>query len=240
MTFSNNLLQVLNFIATIFPVLLLSFTFKGFFQALIAKLMGDSTAQDEGFLTVNPLVHVDIPGLLVVMFVLFVLGGIIGERLPLSILLIIVIALGIRWIIPVPVNDSNFKYHRLGGIVTAFSGSFGNFILGFLATLAVKFIFTLGLPRYILITLLDICKLLIKVSLFFGVLNLIPLPPFDGGKALHYLVSEQYQYIVAWLEQHALYVLLVLFFAPGISTLFFQTISIIQIIIEQLFFVIVF
>lgn len=240
MTLSSNMLQILNLIATLFPVFLLVFTFKGFFQALVAKLMGDSTAQDEGFLTFNPLAHVDIAGLTIVLVVFFLLGGLLGEKIPRSILFIMLIALGVRWTIPVPLNDSNFKNYRLGGILTALSGSLGNFILAFCATVTIKIIFSVGFPRYALVTLLEIFKSVMSVAIFFGLLDLIPLPPFDGGRVLHYALPDSQQHIVAWLEQYALYILLILFFAPGISTIFLQGIALLGGLIEQLFFIIVF
>lgn len=240
MTTSNNLMQVLNLIATLFPVFLLVFTFKGFFQALVAKLMGDSTAEDEGFLTLNPLAHVDIAGLSIVLIVFFLLGALLGEKIPRGILFIMLITLGVRWTIPVPINDSNFKKYRLGGILTALSGSLGNFVLAFCATLAIKVVFACGLPRYALVSLLEILKSLMSVAIFFGLLDLIPLPPFDGGRILHYVLPYSQQHIVAWLEQYALYILLILFFAPGVSTLFLNGIATLGSLIERLFFVIVF
>lgn len=240
MTLSSNMLQMLNLIATLFPVFLLVFTFKGFFQALVAKLMGDSTAQDEGFLTFNPLAHVDIAGLTIVLVVFFLLGGLLGEKIPRGILFIMLIALGVRWTIPVPINDNNFKNYRLGGILTALSGSLGNFILAFCATIAIRFIFAAGFPRYVLISLLEICKSLMSVAIFFGLLDLVPLPPFDGGRILHYALPDSQQHIVAWLEQYALFILLILFFAPGISTIFLEGIAMLGALIERFFFVLVF
>lgn len=240
MTLSTNMLQMINLIATLFPVFLLVFTFMGFFQALIATWMGDSTPKNEGFLTLNPLAHVDIAGLTIVLVVFFLLGGLLGERIPRGILFIILIALGIRWTIPVIINDANFKNYRIGGILTALAASAGNFILAFLATLLIRIIFAAGLPRYALVSLLEIFKAVMSVSIFLGILNLIPLPPFNGGRILHYALPYSQQYIVDWLEQYALFILLILLFAPGISTIFLEGIALLGASVERLFFVIVF
>ena len=50
-------LSLLSDIAILFPVFILVFTFRGFFKALVAKLMGDDTPRQEGFLTLNPIAH---------------------------------------------------------------------------------------------------------------------------------------------------------------------------------------
>lgn len=230
------LFSVLNNIAIIFPVFLIIFTWRGFFQALIAKLMGDDTAQQDGFLTLNPLVHVDLFGILAMIGIFFVLGGLFSSVLPWSVLLIIILVLGVRWTIPVPIDESKFKNYRLGGICTALSGSTANFVLAFFGVALLKVFLSQTLPGYALKTVTQIFGTLIDISLYFGVLGLIPIPPFYGGKVLHYLLPHNAQYIVEWLEEHSLFIFLVLFLAPGVSDIFFGTIFNITFFIKSLMF----
>jgi len=222
---SNRILSLLSDVALLFPVFLLVFTFKGFFQALSAKLMGDDTAQQDGFLTLNPLAHIDIFGLTTTILVFFFVGGLLGDSLPRAILFILLITFGARWTVPVTIDDRNFKHYKLGGIITALSGSFGNFVLAAVAIACMKILLAFSLPKYAASTLFELLRTLIDLSIIFGVLDLIPLPPFDGGRVLRYALPESKQHIVAWLEEYSLFIVLVVFFLPGVSDLFFGCIS---------------
>ncbi len=223
--FSTRVFALINQIAIWFPVFLIIFTFKGFFQALVAKLMGDDTAEKDGFLTLNPLAHIDLLGLFIVLFGYFVINLIFADPLPSNFFFIILVTFGARMIIPVPIDERNFKNFTWGGIVTSLSGSIGNFILALITAILLKCLFFLSLPNYALISLVGIFATMLDIAIIFGLLNLIPLAPFDGGKILHYIVPQSYQYVVSWLEEYSLFIFLVIFFAPGISDVFFAMLS---------------
>lgn len=229
-------LSILNDIAILFPVFLIIFTWRGFFKALVAKMMGDDTAERDGFLTLNPLAHIDLFGILTVIGVFFVLGGLFSSLIPRAVLLIILIMLGVRWTISVPIDDSKFKNYRLGGICTTLAGPVSNMLLAFFATGLLKLVLSQDFAPYIVISLKQIFGTLIDVSLFFGVLNLVPLPPFDGGRMLHYALPNSAQYIITWLEEHSLFIFLILFLAPGVSDLFFGSIYTVTFLIKKMMF----
>lgn len=237
---SQKFLAVLNEIAILFPVFLLIFTWRGFFQALVARLMGDDTAQRDGFLTLNPLAHVDLMGMMIIIGVYFVIGGLFFTLIPRALLLMFLVMLGVRWTNQIPIDERLFKHYRLGGTLTSIAGSLGNFILAFFATGCLKLVLRDTLPPYAIVTFVEIFKTVIDISLFFGVLDLIPLPPFDGGRALRYLLPRSSQPIVDRLEEYSLYIFLILFFAPGISDLFFGGIFWTVMNIKQLMFVVFF
>jgi Zn-dependent protease len=226
-------LAVLNVIAILFPVFLIIFTFRGFIQATIARLMGDTTAQRNGFLTLNPLAHIDIFGLSFVLLVFFVLGGLLYGTIPQTLLFILIIILGVRWTIPIPIDDQQFKNYRLGGILTSLSGPLSNFFIAFIAIGLLKVVFLMQFPTNITLSLLSIFNTLVYMSLFFGVLDLIPLPPFDGGRLLRYALPYSKQHIIQWLEQYSLIIFLFLFLVPGISDIFLGTIVYVSMMIKN-------
>lgn len=232
---SSRILALLNQVAILFPVFLVIFTFKGFIQALTAKLMGDKTAEHDGFLTLNPLAHIDLIGLSIVLFGYFIIGIIFTEPLPRNIFFIILVTFGARMIIPVTIDDRNFKRFRLGGIVTSLSGSLGNFVLAIVSILLLKALFFLPLPNYIVLSIMGILTTTMDIALLFGVINLIPIPPFDGGRLLRYILPQSQQHIVAWLEEYSLFIFLILFFAPFVNDAFFAMLSGICIAFKQLF-----
>ena len=228
--FSQNIMSLLTDLTVLFPAFLLVFTFRGFAKALVARLMGDDTAQKNGFLTLNPLVHVDLLGLVIVLFVLFFLGGLFGETLPRAFLFILLILIGARWTIPVPINENNFKKQGLGVALTSIAGALGNFFLALLFFYFVTYFPFKFFPKYVFVSLIEICSSIIEMSIFFGVLDLIPLPPFDGGRLLQFILPSN---IITWLENYSMYVLLALFFLPGLSHLFFGFIYMLTIFIKQ-------
>jgi len=237
---TQHLLSVMNDIAILLPVFLIVFTWRGFIQAAMARLMGDRTAKDSGFLTLNPIAHIDVFGLLIIMAVFFFLGGLFHDVLPRSALFILLIILGVRWTHPVPIEDSQFTSYRLGGIVTALSGPIANIILAFMATGVLRLVLWDALSLNVIMIFVDILKVLIDISLFFALLDLVPLPPFDGGRLLRYALPDSKQYIVEWLEDYSLYILFFLFFMPGISDVFLGTLSMVALTIKKLMFAIFF
>lgn len=232
----NNTLSLLNDIFILFFVFLTLFSFKGFVQALIAKLMGDETGKNSGFLSLNPLAHIDIFGLVTVLFVYFVIASLFSESIPRGILFIILVAFGAHMIRPVPIEENNFRHHKLGGVLTALAGPIANFVLAMLAILGLRLFISAQPPQYMFLSIFGVLHSIISISVIFGVIDLIPIPPFDGGKALRYILPSSLQGGLDWLEEYSFIILIVLFFAPVISDGFFGFISAISQIIKQLMF----
>lgn len=232
----SQLLAALSEVVILLPVFLLLFTWRGFMQALFAKLMGDSTPEEDGFLTLNPVAHIDLVGLLTILGVFFVITGFFSGAIPRTVLLMMLVIMGVRWTHPVHVDETRFKNYRLGGIVTSLAGPLSNFFLAFVSVGLLKLLFQFNIAQYALISLIDIFKTLISIAIFFGVIDLIPLPPFDGGKILRYLLPYNMQHIVQWLEEYSFFIILVLFFAPGVSDIFFGSLHVVSAIIKSVFF----
>ncbi len=233
-------LAALSEVAILLPVFLLLFTWRGFTQALFAKWMGDTTPEEDGFLTLNPLAHVDLVGLLTILGAFFVIAGFLPGAIPRAVLLMMLVMMGVRWTYPVYVNEARLHNYRVGGIITTLAGPMGNFFLGFLAVGVIKLLLQCNLPQSTLLSLIEIFKTLLEIALFFGVIDLIPLPPFDGGKLLRFLLPYNQQFIVQKLEEYSLYIMLFLFFMPGVSDVFFRLIAGVAFAIKQLFFSIFF
>src|SRR3990172_200424 len=135
-----HILVVLRDVAIIFPVFLIIFTWRGFIQACVAKIAGDKTAQEDGFLTLNPLAHINLYGFSIIMLAFFFLGGLLSNAIPRPILLMMLIMFGARWTMPIPINERRFKNYRMGGLLTSLSGPLANFLLAFFAIATMKII----------------------------------------------------------------------------------------------------
>ena len=208
-------------VAILFPAFLAVFTFRGFARAMVAKWMGDRTAVDSGFATLNPLAHVDVTGLSIILLVVFVLGALLGGQIPRSMLLILLIFMGVRWAYTVPFEASNFRNHKWGAVMTILASPLGCFALSFLFLYVQKYLPLAHLSGEITTSLLSIVEAGTDLAIYFGVLELLPIPPFDGGQLLRVLLPYSKQGIVSWLEEHSLYIMLGLFFVPVVSDFFF-------------------
>lgn len=128
-------------------------------HAWVANELGDPTARYQGRLSLNPLVHLDPMGTLMMLFSLFY-------------------GFGIGWGKPVPVNPWNLRRGRVDQGMVALAGPASNLVLA--ALLAVPF--RLGWLGAGLIGSFWLTLLSVNVSL--ALFNLLPVPPLDGASVL--------------------------------------------------------
>lgn len=147
--------------ALLVATLVLSLTCHEYGHAWMAKRLGDDTAERAGRLTLNPLPHIDLVGLLMVVLV------------------------GIGYAKPVPTDPRNFRSPRAELWVAA-AGPAMNVLLavvvsngfGLLAAADVGFVANEGVQRLV--------ALLVMINLLLAVFNLVPLGPLDG----HYILPH--------------------------------------------------
>ena len=166
---------------------LLCITLHELSHGYVACRLGDTTAKDDGRLTLNPIKHIDIMGLL--MMVVFRFG----------------------WAKPVPVNMYRFKNPKKGMALTALAGPACNFLL------AGVFLFLYGLLFYplhtggtVAETVLQLIYTTAYLSLSLAVFNLIPIPPLDGSKVLFSLIPDESYFKLMRYERYGMILLLVL------------------------------
>ena len=137
-----------------------------------AYKLGDPTAKDLGRLTLNPLKHIDLVGL--VMMVIFKFG----------------------WAKPVPVSMRNFKNPKRYMAITALAGPVSNILI------AVVFLFLFGLvfkplgssdasDATVGNTVLNMINQTAYLSTALAIFNLVPIPPLDGSKILFSLLPDK-------------------------------------------------
>ena len=133
-----------------------------FAHAFVAYKCGDVTPKLNGRLTVNPIAHFDLLGLLMFTFA------------------------GFGWAKPVPINPYNFRHYKRGLGFTAVAGVVMNYITAFLFypvyLLVLRFVNLPWEPVNFFLSTLPL--LMYSYSLAFCVFNLIPLPPLDGWRVV--------------------------------------------------------
>jgi len=140
----------------------------------MALRLGDDTALKSGRLSLNPLVHIDPVGTVL---------------LPLLLLAVGFIPFG--WAKPVPINPYNFNDQKKDVALVSFAGPVANLILATIAALLLRLggvipskTILLGATQEIFNPFINFLFYLILVNLFLGFFNLIPIPPLDGSKIL--------------------------------------------------------
>ena len=144
----------------------------------VAFWLGDTTAQDAGRLTLNPLKHIDLLTTIILPLVL-----ILAHYPPLLIAK------------PVPFNPDRLKYEEFGAALVGFAGPASNFILAAITGVVFRF-FSSGM------SLLELKALYIfafvNIALF--IFNLIPIPPLDGSRVLYAFAPEPIQEFMQRIE----------------------------------------
>lgn len=168
-----------------------------------AKRLGDLTAYQEGRITLNPIKHIDLIGTLVVPAVLLLATG--GK-----------IAFG--WAKPVPVNFSALRNPKRDMLWVAAAGPGANLAMAIGWALLFKLALTAP-ENYFSSPLLEMSKGGILINLVLMVLNLIPVPPLDGGRIAISALPHAMAYNLSKLEPYGLLIIMLLM-ASGVLSSF--------------------
>lgn len=176
--------------AILMPAFLISVSFHECAHAFVALLFGDDTAKKAGRLTLNPMAHLDVMGLL------------------------FLIVFRIGWATPVPMDQRNFRHPRVYAIITALAGPVSNFLLAYACFLGLHHFPESWFAPYVTATFVQIFTATAYVNIMLGVFNLLPIPPLDGGHMITALLINRYPDAVVWLYRYSFFILLMLFLLP--------------------------
>lgn len=190
-------------IAILAPPFLLALTFHEFCHGYVAWKLGDPTAEEQGRLTMNPLQHLDLLGVLA--FIIMKIG----------------------WAKPVPVNAAYFRNPVRDMMWVSLAGPGANFLLAVASALAVKAILAAAglIPEYVLIPALNMAAAGVWINLMLGFFNLIPIPPLDGSRILSGFLPAAGVLFLRRLEPFGFIILLLLFYLGFISKLLMPMIN---------------
>ena len=178
-----------------FGVLLISLTIHEAAHAWTADKLGDPTARMLGRVSLNPLVHIDWIGTVLLPIIAAI------SRFPL-----------IGWAKPVPVNLRNLRHPRRDFMIVAAAGPISNLLQAFVAAAFLRMVWdgTVGDGGPgVLVTFLFMA---VQVNLLLAFFNLIPIPPLDGGNVLLGLVPPGFAAVIDQLRQYGFLILYALMF----------------------------
>ena len=155
--------------------LLIGFPVHEFAHAFAAFRLGDATAKLQGRMTLNPVVHFDpIGGLLLVVSVLVGGGFIIG------------------WAKPTPVNTWNLVNRRNSEVIVSLAGPFSNLSMAIAGAFVLRLLLSLLDPANaddLSVTVAQTLYLFVVFNIALAVFNLLPIPPLDGSSLLFRFLS---------------------------------------------------
>ena len=151
-------------------------------HAWMANRLGDPTAKMLGRISLNPLVHIDLFGTILLPAMLILVG------FP-----------PFGYAKPTPVDNRNFRNPVRDDILTAVAGPVSNFLTAFLAVICLAVILhstgATGVPTFggadVGSPLAKMFELAIWINVILGVFNLIPLPPLDGSHVIRHFLSYE-------------------------------------------------
>lgn len=138
----------------------------------VARSLGDRTAEAQGRLSLNPIRHIDPIGTVLVPAILVAIGGFF-----------------FGWAKPVPVNPRNFRNPRPSMAAVAVAGPAANFAMAIVWAIVMLLAQELG-GGSLALWLFLMGAYGIQFNLALALLNLLPIPPLDGGQALQNLLPR--------------------------------------------------
>ena len=160
-TFLSNPILAIVYLA----VLLFVIAIHEFAHAKVADYFGDPTAKISGRLTLNPMAHVDLYGILFLIF------------------------FGFGWGKPVPVDSYNLKNPKKELAIISLAGPGSNLIMLLLSSVLLKLLVYLQLP-FITAIGTTFLTIFIQLNIILGVFNLLPIYPLDGFKIVAGLLPD--------------------------------------------------
>lgn len=182
--------------AAILPILF-AITIHEVAHGWVAKYLGDPTAQRLGRLTLNPIKHIDPVGTLLVPGMLLVLGAISGRPFIFG------------WAKPVPVTWENLRHPKRDMAIVAVAGPAANLLMAlFWACLQKVATLLPANAAWAAVPLIYMGDWGVGINIVLMVLNLLPLPPLDGGRVAVGLLPNRMGWQLSRLEPYGFFILL--------------------------------
>ena len=183
----------------------------------VAKHFGDMTAYQAGRISLNPLHHIDMFGTVILPLLTLWMGGIL-----------------FGWAKPVPVNFAMLRNPKKDMLWVAIAGPASNLAMA----LGWAFLYKIGVTfpeSYFAEPLLGMAMWGIKINVVLMVLNLLPLPPLDGGRVAVSLLPQRQAFQLSKIEPYGMFILIFLAITPILGLLLSPPIALVYKSLSLLF-----
>ena len=191
-----NIEQLIQTIAIAAIPILFAITLHEAAHGYVARYFGDMTADREGRISLNPIHHIDPVGTILLPMLTLWLGGVL-----------------FGWAKPVPVNFGALRHPKKDMLWVAIAGPASNLLMalgwGLLARLALSF-----QDSYFAEPMMEMAQIGIKINVVLIALNMLPLPPLDGGRVAVSLLPHRQAFMLARLEPYGMFILIFMVMTP--------------------------
>lgn len=206
-------LNVVQVIAIYAIPVVLAITLHEASHGYVAMRFGDTTAYAAGRVSLNPFRHIDPVGTVAVPLLLLAIGKLLGGS-----------GILFGWAKPVPVNSSNLRDPRRDMLWVAAAGPLSNLAMALAWAVALKAGVAAEGSAYALpLALMGAAGVFINIIIM--VLNLLPLPPLDGGRILVSLLPHGAARAVSRFEPYGFVILIVLLFTGMLGLVLWPVIN---------------
>jgi Zn-dependent protease len=213
-----NLVQVIAIYAL--PVIF-AITLHEAAHGYVARHFGDMTAYMEGRVSLNPLRHIDPFGTIALPLILLGLTKLFGGGIIFG------------WAKPVPVNFANLRHPKRDMLWVAAAGPLSNFAMALIWAVLVKIGLSMqGNSLSLPLALMGAAGVFFNIIIM--VLNLVPLPPLDGGRILVSLLPQRLARRVARIEPYGFLILILLLVTGVLGTLLWPAIGVLMALVAGL------
>lgn len=179
----------------------------------VARYFGDMTAAAAGRITLNPIRHIDPVGTILVPLVILLTSKLLGGG-----------AILFGWAKPVPVNFGRLRRPKQDMLWVAAAGPGINFVMAVFWALMIQLGHALG-SGFASAPLMLMGAAGVFINVILMALNLIPLPPLDGGRIAVSLLPMRQAILLSRLEPYGLFILLGLLFTGALGIILWPLIS---------------
>lgn len=175
-------------------VILLSMTIHEAMHAFMGYVLGDSTAKEEGRLTLNPIRHIDPVMTILLPLIMVVLRAPVfgGAK-------------------PVPFNPNRVRFGDWGAALVALSGPITNLVIAFIAFGFGVFSGVINNAGAVQPTIFGlIISTAVSVNLGFFVFNMLPIPPLDGSRILYAVAPNSVRSVMQKIEQNGVLLVMII------------------------------
>ncbi len=189
----------------------------------VARHFGDLTAEKAGRISLNPLKHIDPFGTILLPLMMFLVSKLLMGN-----------GLLFGWAKPVPVNFNQLRQPKKNMLWVAAAGPGANLLMAFFWAAIIKF--GISIPDGIYVKPMILMGIAgIDINVILMVLNLLPLPPLDGGRIVVSLLPNKLAWKFAQIEPYGFVILLVLLVSGMLGVVLWPLITITKQIIVILF-----
>lgn len=191
-----NISQLIQTIAIAAIPILFAITLHEAAHGYVARYFGDMTAHREGRISLNPLHHIDPLGTILLPVLTLWLGGVL-----------------FGWAKPVPVNFGALRHPKKDMLWVALAGPATNLFMALCWGLVARLALMLQ-GNYYSEPMWDMAQIGIRINVILIALNMLPLPPLDGGRVAVSLLPHRLAFMLSRLEPYGMFILIFMVMTP--------------------------